>query len=204
MDDKEREAKVRSFIKGATFYKGRPECTDEFLLRLLDEERAKVARLTAKPHEGHNEPCYYCGEPCDDLVGNPSLWSVVLCHSDDPGVAKYHHVGCVSDRLEQLARLTAPPGASALERADQILEGWLWEQGVGIPEGLISFDEAKKRIARALEAAERDATERERERCAQLCDEAMDKAADREYDDLAQQASDLADVIRAEPPQEHE
>jgi hypothetical protein len=55
--------------------------------------------------EGHKEPCYYCGEPCNSLHGNPNLWPIPLCHSDEPGVVKYHHTGCVSERLERLVTL---------------------------------------------------------------------------------------------------
>jgi hypothetical protein len=53
------------------------------------------------PTIGHRKPCYYCNEPCNDLAGNPSRWSIPLCHADDPGRVKYHHVGCVSERLAQ-------------------------------------------------------------------------------------------------------
>ena len=49
--------------------------------------------------EGHDKPCYYCGKPCNTLAGNPSLWPVALCHRDDPGRVKWHHTGCVTDRL---------------------------------------------------------------------------------------------------------
>lgn len=49
--------------------------------------------------EGHNKPCYYCGENCDALAGNPGKWPVMLCHKDEPGVMKYHHVECVTKRL---------------------------------------------------------------------------------------------------------
>lgn len=48
---------------------------------------------------GHGALCYYCGKPCDCLSANPSLWPVGLCHTDDPGVVKWHHSGCVSSRL---------------------------------------------------------------------------------------------------------
>jgi hypothetical protein len=44
--------------------------------------------------------CYYCGEPCNDLAGNPGLWTVYLCHKDDRGVPKAHHIQCISERLD--------------------------------------------------------------------------------------------------------
>lgn len=49
--------------------------------------------------EGHGHLCYYCKEPCNGLAGNPDKWPIPLCHSDDPGVVKWHHIGCVRDRL---------------------------------------------------------------------------------------------------------
>lgn len=49
--------------------------------------------------EGHNEPCYYCAKLCDSLAGNPSHWPIPLCHEDEPGRVKWHHTGCVTERL---------------------------------------------------------------------------------------------------------
>ena len=54
----------------------------------------------------HNgEPCYYCGKPVDNLSANPSQWGIPLCHSDEPGKVKPHHIGCVSSRLEEIEKL---------------------------------------------------------------------------------------------------
>ena len=80
---------------------------------------------TPEPHEafiqeGHGSPCYYCGEKCNNLTGDPGKWPVGLCHSDEPGVVKWHHSGCVSDRLEDLARM-AQPCPSGMTR-DQLHE----------------------------------------------------------------------------------
>ena len=48
----------------------------------------------------HGKPCYYCGEPIDNLSATPSQWNCgPLCHGDQPGVVRPHHVGCVADRL---------------------------------------------------------------------------------------------------------
>lgn len=47
----------------------------------------------------HNAICYYCQKPCDSMSGNPSEWPIPLCHADEPGVVKWHHIGCVSERL---------------------------------------------------------------------------------------------------------
>lgn len=49
--------------------------------------------------QGHNAPCYYCGEPCNTLAGNPGEWPIPLCHRDDPGRVKWHHSRCVHERL---------------------------------------------------------------------------------------------------------
>lgn len=51
------------------------------------------------PQEGHNEPCYYCHQPCNSLAGNPGKWPVALTHKDEPGVVKWHHTSCVTRRL---------------------------------------------------------------------------------------------------------
>lgn len=61
-----------------------------------DRERQRDNAQRAMEGDG---PCYYCGKPVNNLAGNPGLWSVGLCHADDPGVVKWHHVKCVSERL---------------------------------------------------------------------------------------------------------
>jgi hypothetical protein len=63
---------------------------------------AAVAEALAR-RDGHGEPCYYCSEPCNDFAGNPGLWSIALCHSDEPGVVKFHHIGCVQRRVHSVA-----------------------------------------------------------------------------------------------------
>ena len=49
-----------------------------------------------------DKPCYYCGEKTNRLAGNPDLWPLYFCHSDEPGKAKSHHVKCVTERLRKL------------------------------------------------------------------------------------------------------
>ena len=61
------------------------------------EDNGKSGRV-----DGHNQPCYYCGKPCDVYAGNPGMWPLVFCHKDEPGKAKYHHAKCVSRRLDRL------------------------------------------------------------------------------------------------------
>lgn len=54
---------------------------------------------------GHEAPCYYCEKPCNALAGNPSQWPIPLTHSDDPGQVKWHHIGCVMARVDQVESL---------------------------------------------------------------------------------------------------
>jgi hypothetical protein len=51
--------------------------------------------------QGHGQPCYYCGKPCNCLIGNPNAWPIPLCHADEPGVVKWHHTGCVAERCDR-------------------------------------------------------------------------------------------------------
>src|ERR1700682_1429899 len=68
-----------------------------------------------------------------------------------------------------------------------------WENGRAV---LRLLDEARKGVARAMGDAEREARAPAIEEAAQVCDVAMDRAADNEYHYLAQQASECADAIR--------
>jgi hypothetical protein len=52
-------------------------------------------------------PCYYCGTQTESFAGNPGKWPVYLCHSDDPGKSKPHHVECVSIRLSMVKKVMA-------------------------------------------------------------------------------------------------
>ena len=73
----------------------------EIQVKILSEE---VGMLRKRPSnrlfaDGQERQCYYCNEPCDSFSGNPSRWPIPLCHADDPGRVKWHHIGCVSERL---------------------------------------------------------------------------------------------------------
>lgn len=75
-------------------------------VRLSREEFAKLAAAAEKGIQpaqlnvqGHDEACYYCGAKCSALDGDPARWPVALCHPEEPGVVKWHHSGCVSDKL---------------------------------------------------------------------------------------------------------
>ena len=85
------------------------------------------------PIEGHDKPCYYCGEPCNSVAANPGLWPVALCHPDNPGKVKQHHTHCVMERLERLATLEALWSAPLADKAvrelhDQLVEAQMWMQ----------------------------------------------------------------------------
>jgi hypothetical protein len=122
-----------------------------FFRERLDEARAEVARLMPLAYsEGHGKPCYYCGQPISALAGNPGLWPVALTHSDDPGVAKWHHARCVE------ARLTPPPAASAMKLAERLVYD---HADIFHPHQL----EAIELIASIMEAAERRGAERTQE-----------------------------------------
>ncbi len=49
--------------------------------------------------EGHDQPCFFCGEPCDALAGNPGHWPVGFCHIGSSGVISWHHSSCLAKRL---------------------------------------------------------------------------------------------------------
>lgn len=78
-------------------------------LAAYDAERTAHAEIQERLADalrtkgGHKQPCYYCGENCNSLAANPGKWPIPLCHPDDPGKVKWHHIGCVSERLERLA-----------------------------------------------------------------------------------------------------
>lgn len=74
---------------------------------------AAAMREREEAKEGHGKPCYYCGDPCNDLSGNPSEWAIPLCHPDEPGIVKWHHIGCVGNRLARLDLLESGAITSA-------------------------------------------------------------------------------------------
>ncbi len=43
--------------------------------------------------------CTFCGEPTNNLAGNPGRWSLQFTHPDGSGLVRDHHVQCVQDRL---------------------------------------------------------------------------------------------------------
>jgi hypothetical protein len=64
-------------------------------------EQLKRMRTSRSQLYTHSKPCHYCAAPIDDLATDPGLWGIGLCHEDDPGVIKWHHVGCILKRLKE-------------------------------------------------------------------------------------------------------
>lgn len=81
-----------------------PADAAEVWRRLHPSSRCEARR---EGHEGHDAPCYYCGQPCNTYAGNPGLWPLGFTHEDEPGVVKWHHTGCVQGRLRELERVKA-------------------------------------------------------------------------------------------------
>lgn len=96
MTDLEQRARKYLTNTGRIDSKDRVETLTEFAHQEID---AALEKIKPSHSEGHGKQCYYCGDPCNDLIGNPSKWSVALCHRDEPGVVKWHHTGCITSRL---------------------------------------------------------------------------------------------------------
>lgn len=83
------------------------------LASLLERRERVAVEVALRSRESHGQPCYYCGKPTDDLAGDPGQWGVGLSHMDAPGVLKWHHAGCMAERLvnrttiERAARIKA-------------------------------------------------------------------------------------------------
>ena len=72
--------------------------SEESALIIIDRKEYEYL-IEINNNNGHNKNCYYCGKPCNNFSGNPSEWAIPLCHKDEPGVVKWHHIGCVQKRL---------------------------------------------------------------------------------------------------------
>ncbi len=130
----------------------------------------KIGNFTEQPDmsaeewamQGHAEPCYYCNTLCDALSGNPSRWPVPLCHKDAPGVVKWHHTGCVSNRLEEADAIIHAAEQAAYERAAEICDtrakkhrdNQIFWTDTNLPEGkfAMAFEDAAKAIRQFVNA----------------------------------------------------
>lgn len=91
------DERLREAIKGLVMYAGYSP-----VRQLAEDVSTVLAALRGAGRGGNDDddgPCYYCGKMTGSLAANPNLWPLRFPHDDDPGVVKYHHVGCVTDRL---------------------------------------------------------------------------------------------------------
>jgi hypothetical protein len=51
--------------------------------------------------EGHNEPCYACGELCNSLTGDPGQWPTMLPAEQS---ARPFHMRCAAAMMRDAAR----------------------------------------------------------------------------------------------------
>lgn len=51
--------------------------------------------------EGHNEPCYACGEFCNSLAGDPGQWPTMLPAEQS---ARPFHMKCAAAMMRDAAR----------------------------------------------------------------------------------------------------
>ena len=70
-----------------------------------------------KENAGHNQECYYCHKATNLYAGNPSEWPIYLSHRDEPGKIKWHHMGCVTERLIE----NNPPPSGIVFTKEQLL-----------------------------------------------------------------------------------
>jgi hypothetical protein len=63
--------------------------------------------------DGHNEPCWYCKEPCDALAANPGKWPLLLPLDQGKCVAACRR--CVLDRLKRADEVAARAHNVAVE-----------------------------------------------------------------------------------------
>lgn len=67
------------------------------------EQICAALRASAAPQggqKGDDKTCYYCGKNISIFASNPHEGCPVpLMHRDEPGKIKWHHIGCVMDRL---------------------------------------------------------------------------------------------------------
>jgi len=91
--------------------------------------------LAATPAPGEDGPCFYCGEQTCSVAGNPGRWPLVFCQPDGTGIARFHHTGCVTDRL--FAATPAVGGEARIAVAEYLLARDEADGNVPVPHGLI-------------------------------------------------------------------
>ncbi len=115
------ELKTQLAHERAAREKAEAELASKRYARIMDEDlmaryESHIEKLEAElaapkdqsPPEGHDEICYFCGNPCNSLAGDPGKWPVFLWQgaiSKETGKAFWHHAGCVMEKLDELAAL---------------------------------------------------------------------------------------------------
>lgn len=101
MDDNIRDKLIDIILKVAMQHHDDISKSDEdAACDAVDEIIQEVLKDKLLGHLDKDGDCYYCGKKTNSLAMSPSEWPVFLCHADDPGKIKPHHVGCVIQRLE--------------------------------------------------------------------------------------------------------
>lgn len=72
--------------------------THEEIARLAWEAAVKEY-LVHSTIAGHGKTCAFCGEKCSVIHAKPSRWPVAFTHPGDNGVVRWHHIGCVQDKI---------------------------------------------------------------------------------------------------------
>ena len=90
--------------------------------------------------------CYYCDKPVNNLAGNPNEWGIPLCHEDEPGKVKTHHIGCVSERLRENKKMK-----KALAWADEELSRLKTGKESQLVEEITKLQEEKKKFDKIYE-----------------------------------------------------
>ena len=84
------------------------------------EQICAALRASAAPQggqKGDDKTCYYCGKNISIFASNPHEGCPVpLMHRDEPGKIKWHHIGCVMDRL--IENQPSSPAAGHAEGGD--------------------------------------------------------------------------------------
>jgi hypothetical protein len=76
--------------------------------------------------EGHNEPCYACGELCNSLTGDPGQWPTMLPAKQS---ARPFHMRCAAAMMRDAARYrwlrgqrTYPFGSTDWDDLDSLID----------------------------------------------------------------------------------
>lgn len=114
-----REPRDEAFIERAVVaaWRYHVEDAETALAAIQAQPKAKRPQINSL----HDEPCFYCGDPCNSLTGNPGLWPLALpVDASRQGHAVPVHMKCVLTRLG-IGKSARKAEASDLERAVDFL-----------------------------------------------------------------------------------